>query len=412
MKTIDNDLYSAIFSRDEKLKKTSRKKIRQIALSCGIYLASIHKLYQAFGQQLVSGFTVPAINIRTLTYDTARVLFKLMLEKDIGPLIFEIARSEISYTQQTPDEYATTILAAAICENYKGPVFIQGDHFQFKASVYKIEPETEIDKLKNLIKESIEAGFYNIDIDASTLVDLNQKDLNQQQKENCLMTALLTKYIRGLELENITISIGGEIGHIGGKNSTEEEFVAFMNGYLAQIKNDNLTGISKVSVQTGTSHGGVPLPDGTIAKVKLDFDVLKKIGNVAREKYNIGGPVQHGASTLPLELFDQFPKTKTMEIHLATGFQNIVYEYLPADLKGKIYNWLKENCKKEWKEDQSEEQFIYKTRKKALGPFKQQIWNIAENDKQKITDRLYKQFYLIFEKLNVFNTLQVVKKYG
>jgi fructose/tagatose bisphosphate aldolase len=415
-KNIDDLIYTAIFSSDDSPKKKSREQIYQIASDSKIFPASIHNLYQALGRGEISGFTVPAINIRTLTYDTARIIFRLAFQKNIGGLIFEIARSEIKYTDQRPEEYTTAILAAAIKENYQGPVFIQGDHYQFKASVYKETPQIEINKIKNLIKESIEAGFYNIDVDASTLVDLEKKNLDEQQKENYLTTALITKYIREIEPKNVTVSIGGEIGHIGGKNSTIPEFEAFMKGYLKEVQsskfkvqNGKIQGISKVSVQTGTSHGGIPLPDGTIADVKLDFDVLKNIGKVARKKYHLGGSVQHGASTLPDQLFDRFPKIGTLEIHLATGFQNIVYDYMPKKLRNEIYSWIKTNLKDEWKEGQTEEQFIYKTRKKALGPFKKQLWSLSEKEKEPILEALEKQFEFLFKKLNIVNTKKLLK---
>jgi fructose/tagatose bisphosphate aldolase len=417
-KQVDNLIYTAVLSSDNAIKNKSRQQIRQIASDSKIYLASIHNLYQAFGRGKITGFTVPAINIRTLTYDTARIIFKIAIEKNIGPFIFEIARSEIKYTDQRPDEYTIAILAAAIKENYQGPVFIQGDHYQFKTSLYKETPEVEINKIKDLIKESIKAGFYNIDIDASTLVDLNKKELINQQKENYRMTALMTKYIREIQPKNVTVSVGGEIGHIGGKNSTVSEFQAFMKGYLkevqspkSKVQNGKIQGISKVSVQTGTSHGGIPLPDGTVADVKLDFNVLKDISQLARKKYHLGGPVQHGASTLPNELFDRFPKTGTLEIHLATGFQNIVYDYMPKKLKNEIYNWIKNNLKDEWKEGQTKEQFIYKTRKKALGQFKKQLWNLTEKEKRPIFSTLGAQFKFLFKKLKVFKTKDIVDRY-
>ena len=182
-----------------------------------------------------------------------------------------------------------------------------------------------------------------------------------------------------------------------------------MTGYKQRLENKNIVGISKVSVQTGTSHGGVPMPDGTIAKIKLDFNVLESIGSVAREKYHIGGSVQHGASTLPNDLFDTFPKIKTLEIHLATGFQNIVYEHLPRTLRNEMYEWLKVNCAKERKEDQTEEQFFYTTRKKALGPFKQRLWELSEIEKEPIRTQLYSQLVFLMEKLHVINTVEVIK---
>lgn len=408
---IDFLIKTAIFSSEEKAKKNARTQIKKIALKQGIFPASLHLLYKAFGQGKVRGFTVPAINIRTLTYDIAKTIFRIAKKNKVGAFIFEIARSEISYTNQRPEEYSTAVLAAAIYEDWQGPVFIQGDHYQFKVSSYKENPDQELQKIKDLVKESIKADFYNIDIDASTLVDLEKTDLDLQQKENYKVTAVLTSFIRKIQPKKITVSIGGEIGHIGGKNSTPEEFEAFMNGYLSQIKKDNLEGISKVSVQTGTSHGGIPLPDGTIAKVSLDFDVLKKIAKIAKNKYKIGGPVQHGASTLPETLFDQFPKTNTLEIHLATGFQNIVYDNLPQDLKKEIYFWIKENLKDEWKKGATEEQFIYKSRKKALGLFKQKIWDLSKEEEKPILNALEKQFEFLFRKLNIFNTQEIVNQY-
>lgn len=410
-KNIDQLIYAAIFSPDEKAKKEARLTIRKIAKKKGVYLASIHNLYMVVDAGKVKGFTVPAFNIRTLTYDMACLLFKLAKRKRVGAFIFEIARSEIKYTAQEPDEYVISVLAAAVKEGYKGPVFLQGDHYQFSAKNFNLNRQDEIEKIKALVKKSIDAQFYNIDIDASTLVELDKPTLNEQQKNNYEMTALLTKYIRSIEPKKITISIGGEIGHIGGKNSTPEEFKAFMDGYLPLIKKDKLIGISKVSVQTGTSHGGIPLPDGTIAKVSIDFNVLKDISAIARSKYKIGGSVQHGASTLPNNLFNHFPKNNALEIHLATGFQNLVYDNIPADLKNEIYQWVKENCKDEWKEGQTEDQLIYKTRKKALGPFKEKLWRLGPKEKRPILKKLESQFLLLFKKLNVFNTKKVLEKY-
>ena len=412
MQTVNNVeelIYSAVISPDDEVKKTSRISIRNIAKEKGIRLASIQDLYMAFGQGKVNGFTVPAINVRTLTYDLARQIFQLIKEKNIGTVIFEIARSEIKYTSQDPDEYTVSILAAAIAEDYVGPVFVQGDHYQFSAKNFAANREDEINKIKELIKKSVEAGFYNIDIDASTLVDLTKKDLNEQQKNNYEMTALLTEYIRTIQPKEVTISIGGEIGHIGGINSSVADFEAFMDNYLKLIESKGIIGISKVSVQTGTSHGGIPMKDGRIAKVSLDFSVLKSISESARTKYKIGGSVQHGASTLPNDLFHNFPSNNTLEIHLATGFQNIVYDNMPQELKLEIYKWLDINCKDERKPDQTDDQFYYKTRKKALGPFKKQIWEMEKNAKTTTLSALKKQFEFLFAQLNLLNTSKWIK---
>src|SRR4030095_12697719 len=90
--------------------------------------------------------------------------------------------------------------------------------------------------VSDLALEAIGAGFYNIDIDASTLVDLDLPTLFEQQKTNYVLTAELTELIRKHQPPGITVSVGGEIGEVGGRNSTVEDLHAFMNGYLAEIK--------------------------------------------------------------------------------------------------------------------------------------------------------------------------------
>ena len=412
---IDDLIYTAVFSSDQATQEAARWLIRRAGVASGIMSASIQTLYEAMGRGEVKGFTVPAINIRGLTYDAAQAVFRAAIKGQVGPVIFEIARSEIDYTSQRPMEYICAVTAAAIKTGYRGPIFLQGDHFQINAKKFVADAAKETQAVKNLIWEAIEAGFYNIDIDTSTLVDLTKATVKEQQKINYSLAAELTIMIRDLEPEGITVSVGGEIGEVGGKNSTVEELQAFMEGYLEELKKggEALKGISKISVQTGTTHGGVPLADGSVAKVKIDFAVLQKLSELARSQYGLSGAVQHGASTLPDEAFDRFPAMGTAEIHLATGFQNIIYDSsnFPKKLREKIYDHLKHEMKNEWKEKDTEEQFIYKTRKKGFGPFKLEMWNLPAQTRDKLGAELEKQFSFLFDKLKVTSTQKIVEKY-
>jgi fructose/tagatose bisphosphate aldolase len=409
---IEKNITELVMTDNIEEKKQIAKQIRDTAKEKGIYPASIHEFYMARGRNEFEGFTVPAINLRTMTYDLARAIFRVAKKHSSGAFIFEIAKSEIGYTNQPPVEFATMILAAAIKENYSGPVFIQGDHFQVKAAKFEENPDKEIESVKTLIKDAINAGFYNIDIDSSTLVDLSKPTLREQQRLNYEVCAKLTQFIRSIEPEDVTVSVGGEIGEIGTQNSTPEDLQAYMNGLENTLKK-GVTGISKISVQTGTTHGGVVLPDGSIAQIKLDFRTLKTLSENARKEYRMAGAVQHGASTLPPEAFHKFVECETAEVHLATAFQNIIYEskHFQNDLKQKMYNWLKTNLANERKEGQTEEQFIYKTRKKALGQFKKEIMALPQQTRDKIATEVEKQFEFLFKQLNVVNTKALVEKY-
>ncbi|HOU36857.1 MAG TPA: class II fructose-bisphosphate aldolase, partial [Candidatus Omnitrophota bacterium] len=360
---VEKIVMDLIMSDDMNVKKTLAKKILDMAYKKGIYPSSIHELYMARGRNEYTGCTIPAMNLRSMTYDLARAVFRVAKRNNSGAFIFEIAKSEMGYTNQPPVEYTSVILAAAIKENWTGPVFIQGDHIQANAKKYAEDPQKELDALKALIADAIANGFYNIDIDTSTLVDLSKPSLKKQQYNNYIACAKLTHFIRQIQPRGIMVSVGGEIGEVGHQNSTPEDLRAFMEGFKESLRK-GLVGISKISVQTGTSHGGVVLPDGTIAQVKLDFETLRTISKIARDEYGMAGAVQHGASTLPAEAFHKFPETETAEVHLATEFQNMIYDskHFPKDLKAKMYEWLKVNAANERKEGETEEQFFYKAR--------------------------------------------------
>src|SRR5438067_3339191 len=261
--TIDDLVYTAVFSPDSAAKAEARKQIHLRARQAGAVASSIFPLYDAIGHgKLHPTFTVPAHNIRALTYDSARALFRAAMRHDVGAFIFEIARSEIGYTEQHPAEYAACVLGAAIRENFTGPVFIQGDHFQASAKKWATADgrSAEMKALESLIDEALAAEFYNIDIDTSTLVDLSFPTREEQQRANYEGTAHLTKTIRARQPKGITVSVGGEIGEVGKYNTQPDEVRAYMDGLDRHL--DGATGISTISVQTGTSHGGVPMADG------------------------------------------------------------------------------------------------------------------------------------------------------
>jgi fructose/tagatose bisphosphate aldolase len=392
----------------------SRYLIRAAALELGVYPASIHDLYMARGREEVPmTFTTPAFNLRALSHHAARAMFRAALKINGGAFIFELARSEMSYSAQRPSEYVTNILAAAIAEGFVGPVFIQGDHFQVSAKKYQANPEAELQAVRDLSLESIAAGFYNIDVDTSTLVDIHLPTVEEQQALNSKLSAELSKFIRDNEPAGVTISIGGEIGEVGTTNSNEFELRAYMNAYneyMQEIAPDK-AGLSKISVLTGTSHGGTVLADGSLADVTIAFDVLRDLSRVGRKEYGMGGTVQHGASTVPEENFNKFVQNEAIEVHLATNFTTMFFDNVPADFKKEMYAWLDVNNAADRKDGMTDEQFYYKTRKNAIAPFKAQSYALPEDAKTKLINAWEAQFDKLFNLLGVKDTKNYTDKY-
>jgi fructose/tagatose bisphosphate aldolase len=406
-------VWSATFSEERDVIDAARWIIWEAAQELGAISWSIHELYLARGRGEVSGFTVPAVNLRTQVFDMAAAMCRAASSLDAGAVIFELARSEQEYTYQRPGEYITSVLAGCIAAGWQGPVFVQGDHYQFNAKKHAADPEGTTEALRRLTREALAVGYGNIDIDSSTLVDLSLPTVDEQQRVNYQRAAELSALIRRHEPDGMTVSIGGEIGEVGKQNSTEEELRTYIEGYqreLPRLAGADASGLSKVSVQTGTSHGGVPLPGGGVAEVKLDFATLERLSTVCRE-FGMAGAVQHGASTLPEELFHRFPQAEAAEIHLATGFQNLLYDHpaFPDHLQREIEGWCFANTADERKEGESDTQFLYKTRKKALGPHKRELWELP--GKEEILAAQAAKLAYLFEQLGVAGSREMVERY-
>ena len=405
--------WTAAFTDDPDTAGAAQWIVWEAAQALGARSASIHELYMARARGEVSGFTVPAINIRAQTFDMARVAFETATTFDVAAVILELARSEQTYTYQRPIDYATAVLAGAIAADWRGPVFLQGDHYQFNAKKYGSDPESMTEEIRRACRLAIDAGYRNIDIDASTLVDLSLDGEDSQQRTNYERTAELVGLIRSLEPDGVTISVGGEIGEVGKVNSTEAELRAYLDGLRRELaaQAPSAAGISKVSVQTGTSHGGMVMPDGTVGTVAVDFAVHERLGEIARREYGLAGTVQHGASTLPDDQFHRFRDIETAEIHLATGFQNLLYEHpaFPRAMHDQVQAWCFANALDERKSDQTDQQFVYTTRKKALGPFKRELWDLETKD-EILADQAHKIGFL-YRELGVVGSRAMVDRH-
>jgi len=388
--------------------------IREAAHAAGLIPASIQELYVARGRGGWGHATVPAMNLRGWTYQTTRAAFRAARKRKAGLLIFEQALMESVYAAQPPAEYTAAVLAAGLREGHRGPIFLQADHDQVNAGNYAQDPAREVARLSAVIREQIAASFFNIDVDASTVVDLGLPGLVEQQRLNAELTARFTRLVRTLEPAGVTISVGAEIGEVGAHNTTPEELRAFMATYPAALAAaGGGAGITKVSVNSGTYHGGKVLPDGSLAKVPVAFDTLADISRVGRTEFGLAGAVQHGASTLPMDYFGKFPESGTVEIHLALGFNNLIFDHprLPQAVKDEIRAYCFAHHAGERKPDQTEAQFIYTTRKKAWAGMKQRFWELPGDIQESLMGSLEEMFGQMFDRMQVGETEALVRQH-
>src|SRR3982075_1531351 len=105
---IDVLVRKAVFGSEDE-KAHARWMIWEMGQEAGVRPASIHELYLARGRGEVPAFTTPAMNVRILSYDTGRAIFRAAKRLDAGAILCEIARREIADTPQRPRRRAARV---------------------------------------------------------------------------------------------------------------------------------------------------------------------------------------------------------------------------------------------------------------------------------------------------------------
>jgi len=90
----------------------------------------------------------------------------------------------------------------------------------------------------------------------------------------------------------------------------------------------------------------------------------------------------------------------------------MIYEHpqFAPDLKEEMYAWVREHAVEERKPNDTEEQFIYKARKKALGPFKKRMWGLPEAARHAIGQTLEERFTFLMRQLKIDGTATAVSR--
>ena len=82
---------------------------------------------------------------------------------------------------------------------------------------------------------------------------------------------------------------------------------------------------------------------------------------------------------------------------------------VPAELLAEIEGWCAANTADERKDGESDTQFLYKTRKKALGPYKRRLWELPGKDE--IIASQESKLRFLFEQLAIAGTREMVERY-
>jgi hypothetical protein len=372
-----------------------------------VYPASIGPIYRALAAGAIPPLSVPAINLRGLTYDLARAIWRAAKDADAGPVIFELAPSESRTGRQGFEEFAALILVAALREGYRGPVFLQVDHFQ----IDRDDPQ-DSSEFRSWCSQSIAAGMQQVDFDASGLCAAAPAPSAQAACAQATAAAVtfhhsLTRTAGRSVRPRHDPVYGAEVGEIGGANTTVDDLREFMAAY--RIAPAGTPPLGKISVNTGTTHGGLIDADGRPGPMPLDLPLLADLATVARREYGLPGVVQHAASTLSHGQLAQLPAAGVCEVHLATGIQNLVFDHprFNADLRARMQEELldthdeAEGRELSGTEDWTPTQRFYSGRWTSWGQFKRELWDLPEEERAALRASLVDWCVPIFTALQI-----------
>ena len=227
-----------------------------------------------------------------------------------------------------------------------------------------------MNEVKALAKKAVAAGYWNIDIDTSTLVTLAPPSLDEQQRENYLRSAMLTKFIRDLEPEGVTISLGGEIGEVGEKNSTVPELDAYIHGYKVA---PGRFGRLRRAEQDQWSPRAQPTAEfccRTAARPRWRWISIRCETWASAPAFMVPAARSSMApARCRMKCSTTFPRRRRLRFHLATGFTSTFLDHpsLPESLRQEMYVHLDAHHADERGANDSDFVFHLKTRKKALG---------------------------------------------
>ncbi len=426
---------TAALDGNAEVRERTQEAILRAGRAAGITLSSIKGLYSAKEEmegKLGRPFTIPSINLRCATFDEARILFKKAMEENVGVFQIEIAPTEVAYTGQNFKEFASSVVAGAIAAGYTGPVFLKLDHMRMDPKKYRENPEQEIGRVFNVIKEAIDAGFYAIDIDASVL-EANPEEVTvpvEQQRDNFTVSARLVEMTRAYAREKgIEIALGVEVGEVGEAKINESHIRAFLSNLekilaaRSEAVQWDIAMPDVLAIPSGSPHGGRRDPKTgeplDLKGINIAFDLLETASIICKE-YGMVGAVQHGASTLPIELFHLFSPIGVAEIHLATAISDIEIDRILTDLvNGRMLDEFaaSEAAQKaqakliaEGKEPLSPEALRKNTeRRRLIGKYKAEFWDVPAERKALREELVGELFGKWFNLLGVEGTAEAVR---
>ncbi len=214
-----------------------------------------------------------------------------------APVMYEIAKSELSYTEFTPASFVEFIVSEnERLGNTEVPFAVHGDHITVKK-------EEEVQAVAALIEDEMKAGFTSFAIDASHME--NEKNL-----------AATSKLARPIVAAGLNLEV--ELGEIGAKSGSAEGFTQPEEArwFIGELDKEGIRP-DLLAINNGSIHGTY----FGAAQEGIQLELTRRIWE-AIQPWSVD-IAQHGITGTSLDKISSFIQYGIRKGNVGTLWQNI-----------------------------------------------------------------------------------------
>lgn len=284
--------------------------LSNICWTQGIYFSSLQKINIAQGtQDAFPKICIPVFDISESTYKQIQELARVFLNESTGKkslaafsLDFAIL-GEVDLLIQL-----SRVALIALLYEYQGPLFLQANHLKFDGSRFENDRENLLEELKSKTKQAIRLGIFNINYDASELIDMQAIRISEKMLMNLKMVAMATNlWVRFFQPSGVVVSVSGNMGKSDNYLPDKADVKEFLQRLLKE-------GSRLRFGVTGEDISKLEIPATKFDQKSVDQ--INQLNEVVRRDIKMGGVVIDAGSLKDINAYLPFSNLKICELKM------------------------------------------------------------------------------------------------
>ena len=276
----------------------------------GVYFSSLQKINKSQSiQTALSNLCIPVFDISEIALKQLHELtkaFQYESAKKNSLAGFSLDFSTLGEVDLLLQ--LSRVALVALLHKYHGPLFIQANHLKFDGSRFEDDREKLLEELKSKTKQAIHLGIFNINYDASQLVDMEASRITEKMLMNLKMVAMATNlWVRNFQPNGVVVSVSGNMGKSAGSLPGEADVKEFLQRMLKEGSRLRF-GVAGEDI----SKVEIPLP-----KINQEtINQINQLNEIVRQDIKIGGVVLDVGTVKDMDAYLPFSALRICELKM------------------------------------------------------------------------------------------------